>query len=166
MQNENIPRNLIVMIGMTAAGKTYHVDKFYLAGHQIVSSRHIREAIKTTKLPDDTNLIYMTMELIVRANMIKGLPIVVDENNLTIESLFFWKKLCSELNYILKGVVLDTPLEVCVKRFRGLLKEPMTEEMHEKLKKEYEQVEELKVLLNMKHQQVLDRVSYITYDGG
>jgi predicted kinase len=163
---KNLSRELIVMIGMTASGKTYHVDKFYLASHQIVSSRHIKEAIKTTKLPFDQNLVYMAMELITRSNMIKGLPIVIDENNLTIESLFFWKKMCNEFDYMLKGVILDTPLEICVKRLTSLMKDDLTEEMHEKLKKENEIIEELKVLLNMKHQKILDRATYITYDGG
>lgn len=166
MAAERSRSELIVMIGMTSSGKTYHVDKFYLKSHQIISSRHIKEAIKTTKLPNDQNLVYMTMEIITRSHMIKRLPIVIDENNLTIESLFFWKKICSEFDYILKGIILDTPLEICVKRLASLTEEELTEEIHEKLKKENERVEELKILLNMKHQKILDRTTYITYDGG
>ena len=107
------------------------------------------------------------MDVIVRSHMIKGLPIVVDESNLTVESLFLWKSVTREFGYDIKGVFLDTPLDVCTARLKYLLKgEEITEEMHEKLSKEYEQVNELKEILKMKHQSVVDHVTFITYDGG
>ena len=165
MRNTEIPRELIVMIGMTCAGKTYHVDKFYLASHQIISSRHIKQALKNMGIAND-ELLYMNMDVVARANMLKGLPIIVDENNLTVESLFIWKKLCNEHKYQIKGVLIDTPLEVCVKRLSSLIEGELSEQDHQRLKEEYDQIEELKILLNMKYQNILGKVNTITYNGG
>ena len=165
-EQKQAPRDLIVMIGMSMSGKTYHVDTTYLPGHQLVSLAHIKHALNTTKMTNG-DLIYATMELAVRAHMIKGLPIVVDEDNLSIESLFMWKTITREFGYNLKGVLLDTPLDVCISRLKTMLQgKKITEEMHEKMSKEFAKVEELKEILNMKHQSVVDLVTIINYDGG
>jgi predicted kinase len=166
MKNKENIRELIVMIGMTASGKTYHIDKFYLNSYQIISRNHIKEAIKTTKITSNQKqLVYLVMDIIARSHLIKGLPVVIDEQNLTVESIFFWKKLVEEFGYEIKGVVLDTPLEVCISRVKEMVNGDLSEEAHETLKKEFEQVEELKILLGMKHQNILDRVTYITHGG-
>lgn len=165
-KNEKSKRELIVMIGMTLSGKTYHVDLNYLPQYQLVSSKHIRRAVQTTKI-QSPDFLYACMDVIVRAHMIKGLPIVVDESNLTIESLFMWKSVTREFGYDLKGVFIDTPLDVCTARLKYLLNgEKITEEMHEKLAKEFDQVNELKEILKMKHQSVVDHIVFVTYDGG
>jgi predicted kinase len=165
MKNKEDVRELIVMIGMTASGKTYHIDKFYIPSHQIVSKNHLIEAIKTTKLVYTNQLLFAMMDVMARSFMIKGLSVVVDEPNLTVESLFFWKKLADEFGYTIKGVFVDTPLDVCISRLKEMIKDGLTEQMYEKLKRENEQIDELKILLSMKHQNILDRVTYITHGG-
>jgi predicted kinase len=164
--NKSLSRELIVMIGMSFSGKSYYVDNNYLKTHQLISSKHIKQALKTTKM-SNPDLVYVTMDLISRSHMIKGLPIIVDESNTTVESLFLWKTITREFGYSLKGVLIDTPLSVCVSRVKDVLNgEEISEEMHKKLVEEYEKVEELKSILKMKHQSVVDQVVFITYDGG
>jgi len=159
-------RDLIVMIGMTLSGKTTHVDKNYLPGHQLFSLAHYQAALQRTKI-QNPDVVFAAMEIGVRANMIKGLPIVIDERNLSLDSLFLWKTLTREHGYDFKGVFIDTPLDVCTARLKYLLKgEAITEAMHEKLAKEYEEANELKEILKMKHQSIVDNVVFITYDGG
>jgi len=154
------------MIGITLSGKTTHVDNNYLPGYQLVSLNHMKNAITFTKI-QPVDVVYAAMEIIVRAHMIKGLPIVVDENNITVDSLFLWKTLTRDHGYNLKAVLMDTPLDVCTARVKYLLNgKKITEQMHEKLSKEHEQVNELKKILKMKHQSVVDEVTIITYDGG
>ena len=165
-ENKQVPRDLIVMIGMTLSGKTTHVDLNYLPGHQLVSLNHMKEALKYTKIANQ-DFVYAAMEIAVRALMVKGLPIVVDESNISIDSLFLWKTITREHGYNLKAVYMDTPLDVCTARLKYLLNgEKLTEQMHEKMSKEYEQVCELKEVLNLKHQSVVDEIVFITYDGG
>ena len=160
-------RDLIVMIGMSLSGKTYHVDNNYLPGYQLVSFKHLNDALMASKMKSP-DIIYATMEMAARSHMIKGLPVVIDESNITVESLFMWKAITREHGYNLKGIYLDTPLDVCTARLRYLLPkgEKITEAMHEKLGKEYEQTSEIKEILKMKHQSVVDDVIFITYDGG
>lgn len=165
-ENKKSERDLIVMIGMSLSGKTYHVDLNYLPEYQLISRNHYQQALATTKMTDPA-LIYVAMELAARAHMIKGLLIIVDEANLSIDSLYIWKAMTRELGYNFKGVFIDTPLDVCTARLKYLLKgEKITEEMHEKLSLEHEKVEELKTLLKMKHQKLVDNIVFVTYDGG
>ena len=166
MENKKVEKDFIVMIVMSLSGKTYHVDLNYLPGYQLLSSKHYKQAFQTTKI-SDPNIIYAAMELTARSHMIKGLPIIVDESNLDVDSLFLWKSIAREFGYNIKGVLIDTPLDVCTARLKYLLKgEAISEEMHNKLTSEYEKVEELKILLKMKYQNILDNVSFINYDGG
>ena len=166
MENKKVEKDFIVMIGMSLSGKTYHVDFNYLPGYQLLSSNHYKQAFKTTKI-SNPNIVYAAMELTARSHMIKGLPIVVDESNLDVDSLFLWKSMAREFGYNIKGVLIDTPLDVCTARLKYFLKgEPISEEMHNKLTKEHEKIEELKTLLKMKHQNILDAVLFINYDGG
>jgi len=167
MEEKKQERDLIVMIGMTLSGKTYQVDLNYLPEHQLVSKYYVTQALRTSKLPQDPNIVPMTMEMMVRAHMVRGLPIVVDESNLEVDSLFLWKSITREFGYNIKGIFLDTPLDVCTARLKYILKDqPITEDMHAKLSSEFEKVEELKTLLKMKHQKLLDKVTFINYDGG
>lgn len=165
-ESKNNERELIVMIGMSFSGKTYHVDFNYLPKYQLISLKHLKQALKTTRISNE-DFIYACMDLVARSYMIKELPIVVDESNLDIDSIFLWKKLTREFGYNLKGVFIDTPLDVCTARLKYALNgDKITEKMHEKLATEYDKVEELKQILKMKHQSVVDNVVFITYDGG
>ena len=118
MEERKQERDLIVMIGMTLSGKTYQVDLNYLPEHQLVSKFYVTQALRTTKLPQDPNIVPMTMELMARAHMAKGLPVVIDESNLEVDSLFLWKSITREFGYNIKGVFLDTPLDVCTARLK------------------------------------------------
>ena len=168
MQSKNKPleRELIVMIGMSLSGKTTYVDLNYLPNYQIVSATCIKEAIKTTRI-NTPDFIYAAMDVITRSHLIKGLPVVVDEKNLSVESLFLWKSIAREFDFYLKGIMMDTPLHICTARLKKILNGKMiTEEQHKKLEKENDQIEELKQILKMKHNSIVDEIVFITYDGG
>ena len=92
-------RELIIMIGMTASGKSYYVNENYIRNHQIVSENHIVEAMKLENIELAEDLKNMITAVTTRALMIKGLPIVVDEPNLTLQSLFIWSKFAFHHNY-------------------------------------------------------------------
>lgn len=165
-KNKTNCHELIVMIGISFSGKSYYVDLNYLPEYQLISRQHIYKALMTSKIKDK-NFIYACMDIIARSHMIKGLPIVVDESNLKIESLFLWKQIAREFDYSIKGIFIDTPIEVCIKRLKYALNgEKITEEMHKKLTIEYNHAEELRKILTMKHQSVVDQIDFITYDGG
>lgn len=162
-QNEP-SRDLIVMIGMTLSGKSFHVNVNYASTYQVVSSKDIRKAMYTTKL-DIHDLPYAIMDIIVRSHMLRGFPIIIDENNETIESLFIWKRLAHEFGYCIRVILLDTPFEMCIDRLKSILgKDEIPDDMYEQLKKESKQINELKEILNMKYQSVIDEVKYITYN--
>ncbi len=166
MAKGKMPRDIIVMIGVDFSGKTQYVDSELINGpHQIISFDHIREAFKTTKM-SNPDIVYASMDLIARSHMIKGIPIIIDEANLTIESLFLWKTIAREFNYTLKGIVMNTTLEDCKARLEKAADGAISDSILDKLNAEYKVFEELKIILKMKHQQILDKVTFVTYNGG
>jgi len=167
MSGENIfiCRELIVMIGITASGKSFHINKFYIKDHQYISENHIIEGMRRENLPIDENVKNMIMATITRAHMIRGLPIVIDEPNLEIESLFIWKKLAVEHKYSIKGIIVDTPVEICAERLQSILKTKSEKSIYENLILEDEKLQEIKHILSMKHQNILDKIENVTYGG-
>ena len=168
MKEENVfmCRELIVMIGITASGKSFHINKSYIKDHQYISENHIIEGMRGENIPIDENIKNMIIAITARSHMIRGLPIVVDEPNLEIESLFIWRKLAVEHKYSIKGIIIDTPIEICADRLQSLLKTKSDEKtIYETLDLEDEKLQELKIILLMKHQNILDEVEIITHGG-
>ena len=151
-------RELIVMIGITASGKSFHINRCYIKNHQHVSEKHIIEGMRKEGIPFDEDTKNMIMAITVRSHMIRGLPIIIDEPNLEIESLFIWKKLAVEHNYSIKGVIVDTPVKICIERLQSIFKGKLKKELIENLYLENEKLKELKQILYMKHQKILDKV--------
>lgn len=156
---------LIIMIGIAASGKSYYVDKYYSKTHQVISETHIVEAMKLEGIELSEDFKHAIMAVSTRALMLKKLPIVIDEPNLLAESLFMWKNFAYQHNYKLKALVVDTPLDVCIDRLKNLL-DNMSKDIVELVNRQHEQLEELKTILNTKHQKIVDEISFITYDGG
>ena len=167
MKEENVfmRRELIVMIGITASGKSFHINRCYIKDHQHVSEKYIIEGMKKEGISFDEDTKNMIMAITVRAHMIRGLPIVIDEPNLELESLFIWKKLAVEHNYNIKGIIVDTPLTVCAERLLTIWKGKLGKDWLENLKLENAKFKELKQVFSMKHQKILDKIVRITYGG-
>jgi predicted kinase len=167
MKEENVfmCRELIVMIGITASGKSFHINRCYIKDHQHVSEKYIIEGMIKEGIPFDEDTKNMIMAITVRSHMIRGLPIVIDEPNLELESLFIWKKLAVDYNYNITGIVVDTPVKICIERLRSILKGEVSKKWVENIKLEDEKFQELKQVLSMKHQKILDKIVYVTYGG-
>jgi predicted kinase len=158
-------RELIVMIGITASGKSFHINRCYIKNHQHVSEKYIIEGMRKEGISFDEDTKNMIMAITVRSHMIRGLPIVIDEPNLELESLFIWKKLAVEHNYNIKGVIVDTPIKICVERLLSIWKDKLEKNWIENLKLENAKLKELKQVLSMKHQKILDKIVRVTYGG-
>ncbi|MFW9872199.1 MAG: AAA family ATPase [Candidatus Thorarchaeota archaeon] len=160
-------KELILMIGPTMSGKSYYINNHLIRNYQIISEGHIASAMQYENVPKDEDFKYAIMSVIARAHMLRGLPIVVDESNLTIESLFIWKRYAFEYKYKIKGIVLDTPLKICLERLESSLKhENLVEGIIKNLKSEYERFKEIKLILNMKYQNVIDDFEVVSYEDG
>jgi predicted kinase len=158
-------RKLVIMIGGIASGKSYYVNKFYVKTHQLISEQHLDASLA---IENDSILAekkYAIFTIIARALMLRGLPIVVDEKNLDMESIYIWKKLAITFNYSIKGIVFDTPKEVCLKRIKGMLDDEPSENIYKTLDREREQLDELLSILKMKHQKLLENYIIIPYGG-
>lgn len=168
MQNEQRyeRRELVIMVGITASGKSFHVNKHYIKDHQIISENHIIEALKLESIGIDEELKDIIMAVSTRALMIRGLPIVIDEPNLLVESLFIWKRLAHYHQYKTKVVLIDTPYDICLTRLNNLFPGQVDKGIEKNLEKQFQQLQELKSVLSMEHQQIVDEVEYISYDGG
>jgi predicted kinase len=145
------------------SGKTHLTLHEYAKTHQVINLESIRDALKKELLPTTDEIVYGIVSTMTRSVMIMELPIVVDEKNLTAESLFIWKKLAVQYGYSIKGVVLDTNPVVCIKR----------NEIDKKYKCdngpyywEKEMLDEIKTVLSMKHQNILDSFEVLTNYGG
>jgi predicted kinase len=164
MQFDALKKEIVIMIGMSFSGKSYHVDTNYLPYYQLVSKVHVLKHLKTLD-EDPTEDLMDTMRIMVRSHMSKGLPVVVDQNNLSIKNIFTWDCLAREHKYYSKAVLIDTPFEVCMKRLDYACDGKVSLKVKERMIVEKEKLEELKIILNMKHQSFLKDIEYIDYYG-
>jgi len=117
------------------------------------------------QVPQVEDMKYAIMAVMLRAHMIRGLPIVDDEANLTIESLLILKRFAVEYDYESKGVIIDTPIEVCVKRIEIMLDRELNEDSYKRIEEEHERFREIKQILETKDQNILDDVVIVSYGG-
>jgi predicted kinase len=154
------------MVGTVASGKTYFVnDAQYAQKYQIISEECVVTAMKQIGLDINPETLYPIISVMAKSHMIRGLPVVVDEKNLTLESIYSWKQMAHSHGYKVKGIIMDTPKEECMKRLKELLSGKVQEMMIEKLNTEREQVEEIIEISKMKHQNLFDQVIQVPYGG-
>jgi len=161
MEINALKKEIIVMIGMSFSGKSYYVDLHYLPHYQLVSKIHVLKNLKTDK-EDPYHDLLDAMKLIVKSHMTKGLPIVIDQNNLTINTIFMWNCLANDFKYDIKAVLIDTPFSVCMDRIKYAFSgAPIPAKLVERMTIEKEKIEELKIILKMKHQSILKNIEYV-----
>ena len=158
-------RALVLMIGTVASGKTYYLnDEKYVRKYQIVSEECVVAAMQQIGL-DVGDSLYPIITVMAKSNMIRGLPIVIDEKNLSLESIYSWKQLAHTHKYKVKGIIMDTPVETCLVRLKKVLKGKVEESLIQRLQDEREKVEEIIKINKMKHQTLFDEVVHVPYGG-
>lgn len=167
MSEENTMRceqpEMIIMIGITASGKSYYVDQYYSKSHQIISENHIVEAMKLEGIAIQHDFKHAVMAVMTRALMLRKLPIVIDEPNLLAESLFMWNSIAYKHKYKTKAIVIDTPLDICINRLEDLVKN-IDKNILKAVEKQHEQLKELQLLLNSKYQKIVDEIVFVDYN--
>jgi predicted kinase len=153
-------KELVLLVGIQFVGKTdWAKENYFGKGYQIVSYDPIRMALATNKIQPEQSL-YPVVSTMAKSFMLQELPVLVNGNNITLESLHIWKKICFDYEYKFKVVFFDKPLEEALK----VMKERKLEnkENTEIIKNNYELLLELKTILNMKHQKIADEVVFVS----
>ncbi len=144
------------MIGLPFAGKsTYVKNLISRIPLQVIEGASIVKALRGEGF-DITNQsmdpVYMVERVMAKTFMNRDLPIIVDERNLLLESIFLWRQLAEANGYKTVGRILDTPLHICLERSK---EKNSNEDMFKHIGICSEQLDELKTVLGFKHQNVL-----------
>jgi len=161
-----IRKELVLMVGLPSSGKSHYVTSSLAGSYQVVSTKAILHGLRNEGLtiPDDKlNDLYPIVGGVVRSHMHNGYGVVVDERNLEIESIFIWKKMAFQYKYSVKAIIIDTPVDVCIER---IMKQGATnkEAQVERMRKYSEQLDELRLMFSMKHQNILTDFRVISYE--
>jgi predicted kinase len=155
-------KELILMIGLPLAGKTTYVkDLITRVPYQVVEGRCIMKSLRSQGV-DATNQnmdpVYEVERIMAKAFMFREFPVIIDDRNLLVESIFLWRQVAETHGYKTVGIILDTPIEICLKRSevgsRG-------DAMYGHIKQCSEQLDELKTVLGLKHQSILSNYRVI-----
>lgn len=146
-----IENSLILMVGVTGSGKTKYVEDNY-SDCQVITEKNLIKAIKKEGLPNDPKFLYSLMAVIARQHMISGFPIVVDANNIDLESIFIWKEYADMYNYKLKLIVMKP-------KFPNPELKATDNDLLEDCK-----FKELIQVFNLEHHKLYDNIIYVTED--
>jgi predicted kinase len=125
-------KEIIVMIGIAGSGKSKFVDDNYSKTHQIVCADDIRMSLGHIFELKIEPLVHSINQIICRAHMIRNLPVVIDETNTRLETIMKWLNLAEEYEYSKIAIMINTPLEICIKR-RPLIPKDVLEGMSNNL---------------------------------
>lgn len=156
-------KEMVLMIGLPFAGKSTYVQDFLkrAPGYQVIEGSTIVQGFKevNVNITNQTmDRVYYVQKIIARAHMERQLPIIVDERNLTLESIFIWRQIAENSDYRTTAVIIDTPLEICLKRAED---NGRTADFLEHIRTCAEQLNELKLMLGFKHQNILSTYKVI-----
>ena len=153
------------MIGLPLAGKSTYVKNLIqrkplqvIEGGSIVKAL-ISEGIDVNN--DNMEPVYKVERVMAKAFMNRELPIIVDERNLVLESIFLWRQIAEEHGYKTFGMILDTPFGICLKRAQD---QGRGDAMHNHIKLCSEQLNELKTMLGFKYQNILTNYEVINLE--
>lgn len=150
-------KELVLVLGCLWTKKIqYTLTRFNQ--YQIVFAKAVKVGMKQTTFGLNENDIYLICELMVRSQMLLKRPIAVIEDSPDIESIFVWKRIARDNDYLVKAVIFDAPLELCFPDSETKTKDIKTLGEFSDFSKRFEQ---LKQILSMEHQTVLDHVEII-----
>jgi len=158
---------LIIMVGLPGSGKSTFVDDYIIGkgfnegvyGYHIISRDDIRLAFGSDfnhLVEPHIGAIARTM---VRAHMIRGLNIVVDETNTNINTVKMWSSIAQEYGYKIRAMVMTTSLEECKRRretSKGKFPEHVIDRMHEQLET---------LLVDTVFNEVFDKIEFFNAEG-
>lgn len=158
---------LIIMVGLPGSGKSTFVDDYIIGkgfeegvyGYHIVSRDDIRLAFGSDFNRLVEPFIGAIAKTMVRAYMIRGLNIVVDETNTNIHTIKSWSDLAKEYGYKTRAMVMTTPVKICKERretSEGKFPEEVIDRMSEQL--EALMVDEI-------FHDAMDRIEFFNSDG-
>jgi predicted kinase len=152
-------KELVLFVGVQFVGKTEYLKENYFGKeYQIISYDAIQNALMANGVDPNKNL-YPIVGIIAKNYLLQELPVVVNGLNISIESLHIWKKLCFEHQYIFKLIIFDVSLENIIENMKK--RQLLTEENEKIIKTNYEMFQELKIILDMKHQKIADDILFI-----
>lgn len=138
-----IEKKLVLMVGVQGAGKSYYIDLGgRVQGHQILCLDDIRRSLGDIYNRRAEPIVRAIVDIMGRAYMERGVPIVVDGVNTSKYIVQKWKALGAEYGYKLIGIYVDTPYELCVERRLGVNK--VTQEVLDKTKAYLDELLEIK----------------------
>ena len=155
MKGNNNMKKLVIVLGLPWSSKIKHTIK-KIPNCQIVCPSVVEKTVEHMKLNKSKESSYLISEVMTRSSMICELPIAIIETDMSIEAVFIWKKIASDYEYKTKVLLVDLPLEECFSRSDKRDKEYL-KYLSEKSKK----FEQLKHILNMENQSIVDEVEVI-----
>lgn len=159
-------KHLIMMMGVCCSGKTVYVKNKFLPGFQYISEKAMSKGMikENIDVKNNMSLLYAVVAISVRSCMIHGLPLIIDDKNLSIESLVLWRKMANEHGYRITVVLMDTPLEICRKRLKKIINTTVADEA---LINDFERLEDMKPVLFSKHhsKELFDELKVVKYGG-
>jgi predicted kinase len=157
-----VGKQLILMIGLPFSGKTTYVKNLVSRTPlQIIEGTSIALGLKAEGINiNNQNMqpVYQVQRIMAHAFMNRELPIIVDERNLTLESIFLWRQIAETKGYKVVGRIINTPVEICLERAK---KQERGEQFYNHIKICSEQLDELKTMLAFKHQNILSNYEVI-----
>jgi len=148
-------KELTIVVGLPYSKIITYVTENFSNG-QIISKYGIRKAMPYTKIDQNDSVLYLITEVMVRSSMTIGRPICVAEDALDIETILIWKKIAIEHDYKIKVLIYDLPVEECYYNQDDQKKEMLSHFL--KINKKFD---ELKEILQMKHQKIVDDVEVV-----
>jgi predicted kinase len=142
---------VIVMSVSWMKKKKFILDNFKKS--QIIWPYSIKKAIDYSKIPNNKETLYLFIETMARSLLIANFErVVIDETSLDLESIFFWKKIAIEHDYKMIVIIYDVPIEDCFPR-----EDLQSKQIIKNILESGEKAEQLKQILNMKNQKIVDK---------
>lgn len=159
-------RTLTLMIGVCYSGKTKYVVDNYLGKASIISRETALQALAREGM--QSRNIDVFMMAMARSAMLLGGPIIIDESNITLESIFIWRSLAFEYDYVVKGILLVPNEKNCRENIFKLFSgdEETQRKTIEVLEEEMLMLDNLVKIFNMENQTPIIKENLKIIDGG
>jgi len=153
-------REVVLFIGVPFAGKEkYLQENYYGKNYQIISLITIQNILQQEQR--DVKTLSDIVSVMTKSFMARGLPIVAHGNNVGIEVIQSWQRLCKATQYKLKVIMFEPNKEEIFKKLKET--EQFNEETQKLIENNIEVYDEIKKILDidLKHQKLADEVVYV-----